>query len=74
MKSDQNSLEQIEQIIFKLPFQQQLELIGKMVEHLREQNFKSNDEEFDWEEFYGIAKGLWNEDAQEYVNHLREDR
>jgi len=28
----------------------------------------------DWGELYGLGKELWKEDAQEYVNHLREDR
>ncbi len=27
-----------------------------------------------WEEMYGIGKGIWAQDAQEYVNQLREDR
>lgn len=74
MKADQHNLEQIEQVIFKLPLLEQLELMGKMVEHLREQNIKTDDKDFNWEEFYGMAKGLWNEDAQLYVNHLREER
>ena len=25
-------------------------------------------------EFYGLGRGLWKEDAQEYVSRLREDR
>jgi len=28
----------------------------------------------DWEMMYGAGKGLWTEDAQAVVNHLREDR
>jgi len=32
-------------------------------------------EELLWEALYGLGKGLWKkEDAQEYVNRLREDR
>ncbi len=27
-----------------------------------------------WEEMYGIGKGIWKNDAQEYVNQSREDR
>jgi len=27
-----------------------------------------------WEEMYGIGKGVWEIDAQEYVNQLREER
>ncbi len=31
--------------------------------------------ELDWNKLYGLGKGLWNgEEAQEYVNRLREDR
>lgn len=31
--------------------------------------------ELDWNNLYGLGKGLWKgEDAQEYVNRLREDR
>jgi hypothetical protein len=29
----------------------------------------------DWSALYGLGKGLWDgEDAQEYVNRMREDR
>ena len=28
----------------------------------------------DLAQYYGIAKGLWDQDAQEYVSGLREDR
>ena len=35
----------------------------------------STREELDWSELYGLGKGLWNgEDAQDYVNRLRDDR
>lgn len=68
------NLERIEQVIFNLPPQEQLEFMEKMINHLKEQNLKPNEAEFNWNEFYGIAKGLWNEDAQEYINRLREER
>jgi hypothetical protein len=68
------NLERIEQVIFNLPFEEQLEFMEKMISHLKEQNLKPNETKFNWNEYYGIAKGLWNEDAQQYVNHLREDR
>lgn len=30
---------------------------------------------YDWSELYGLGKGLWaGEDAQAYVNRMREDR
>ncbi|MDZ7830638.1 MAG: hypothetical protein U5L07_02690 [Desulfobacterales bacterium] len=28
----------------------------------------------DWRELYGTGKGLWEMDAQDYVNSLRKDR
>ena len=32
-------------------------------------------QKLEWEELYGLGKGLWdNEDAQDYVTKLREDR
>ncbi len=35
----------------------------------------SDDKQLDWQELYGIGAGIWNgEDAQDYVNRLREDR
>lgn len=31
--------------------------------------------QLDWQGLYGLGKGLWaDEDAQEYINRLREDR
>jgi hypothetical protein len=35
---------------------------------------EEQEELLSWEEMYGIGKGVWKIDAQEYVNHLREDR
>lgn len=73
-KTDNSNLASIEQVIVNLSMEEQVELMETMMNRLKEQNLKSNDAEFNWEEFYGIAKGLWNEDAQEYVNRLREER
>jgi DNA-binding protein YbaB len=72
-KTDNPNLARIEQVIFNLPLQEQLELMEKMKNRLKEQSLKPNEAGFNWDEFYGIAKGIWNEDAQEYVNRLRED-
>jgi hypothetical protein len=30
--------------------------------------------QLDWKELYSVGKDLWKEDAQEYVNCLRENR
>ena len=51
-----------------------IELIEYLVHRLREKNIPAQ-EQLDWQELYGLGKGLWvNEDAQEYVNRLREER
>jgi hypothetical protein len=68
------NIEKITQAVFNLPPQEQLELMEKMINRLRARSLNLNEEEFNWDEFYGIGKGLWDEDAQEYVNRLREDR
>lgn len=34
-----------------------------------------HEKKLDWKELYGLGKGLWKtEDAQEFVNCLREER
>lgn len=51
-----------------------IELIEHLVRRLREKNIPAQ-EQLDWQELYGLGKGLWaDEDAQEYVNRLREER
>lgn len=69
------NLEQIEQEVSYLSLQDQLELIKKMINHIEKESLKQNEaDDFCWDQFYDISKGLWQEDAQEYVGHLREDR
>jgi hypothetical protein len=68
------TLEEIEKGIEKLTLQDQLELIEKLVQMLKKSNLGAK-KELDWSKLYGLGKGLWNnEDAQEYVNRLREER
>lgn len=51
-----------------------IELIENLVHRLREKNIPAQ-ERLDWQKLYGLGKGLWaDEDAQEYVNRLREER
>ncbi len=58
----------------RLSPEEQLELVERLVRQLREKGLAKK-EYLDWGELYGFGKGLWNgEDAQEYVNRLREDR
>jgi hypothetical protein len=68
------SFEEIEKGIETLELQEQLELMEKLI-HLMKKSELSMKKKLDWNELYGLGKGLWNgEDAQEYVDHLREER
>lgn len=52
----------------------QLKLVEKLARQLRKSGLAVR-RELDWEGLYGLGKGLWNgEDAQKYLNRLREDR
>jgi len=68
-------IDRIDNEITKLDKDIQLEIAERIIHRIRnkESNTKK-DEDFDWNRYYGIAKGLWDEDAQEYVDRLREDR
>ncbi len=51
-----------------------LELIERLARRLREKR-QIVPQTYHWQELYGLGKGLWaDEDAQDYVNRLREDR
>ncbi len=67
------TLEKIEQEIEKLTPQEQLKLVEKVAHQLRKLALGKK-KELDWGKLYGLGKRLWNEDAQRYVNRLREDR
>jgi hypothetical protein len=57
-----------------LSLSEHIELIEMLVHRLRDKS-GTMPKPLDWEELYGLGKGLWaDEDAQEYVNRLREDR
>ena len=63
----------IEKEIKRLSPKDQLKLIEKLVHRLRKTG-TSVKKELDWKNLYGLGEGLWKgEDAQEYVNHLRDD-
>jgi hypothetical protein len=69
---------EIEQNFLGLNNDEQLELLERLIHILRDKpknnNYKKS-QIFNWDKFYGIAKGLWlKEDAQDYVDRLREDR
>jgi len=68
------TLEKIEKEIEKLTPQEQLKLVERLAHQLRKAGLAMK-KELDWNKLYGLGKGLWKgEDAQEYVNRLREDR
>jgi hypothetical protein len=68
------ALEKIEKEIEGLTPQEQLKLVERLAHQLRKTGLAMK-KELDWNKLYGLGKGLWKgEDAQEYVNRLREDR
>ncbi len=69
-----NALVEIEKEIERLSPNEQLRLVEKLAHQLRKSAISSK-KKLDWKNLYGLGKGLWkDEDAQEYVSRLREDR
>ncbi len=69
-----STLGKIEKEIERLSPKEQLKLVEKLTHQLRKSGIKVKKER-DWKDLYGLGKGLWKgEDAQEYVNRLREER
>lgn len=67
-------LDKIEKQIESLPPKDQLKLVEKIAILLRKSGLAAK-RELEWSELYGLGKGLWDdEDAQSYVDRLREDR
>ena len=68
------TLEKIEKEAERLTPQEQLKLVERLVHQLMKTGLIIK-KELDWNNLYGLGKGIWKgEDAQEYVNRLREDR
>lgn len=68
------TLEKIEDEIKELEPREQLKLVESVIHHLRKSRLSMR-KELNWNKLYGLGKGLWEgEDAQGYVNRLREDR
>jgi len=64
----------IEKEIEKLSPKDQLKLVEKLSHQLRKSGITVKKDLY-WKGLYGLGKGLWrSEDAQEYVNRLREER
>ena len=69
-----STLVKIEKEIERLSPKDQLKLVEKLAHQLRKTGIAVK-KELDWKNLYGLGKGLWKgEDAQDYVNRLREDR
>ncbi len=68
------TFEIIEREIEKLKPQEQLKLVERVAHQLRK-TVLVPEKELDLNKLYGLGKGLWKgEDAQEFVNRLREER
>jgi hypothetical protein len=68
------TLEKIEKEIERLTPQEQLKIVERLAHRLRKTELAMK-KELDWNKLYGLGKGLWKgEDAQGYINRLREDR
>lgn len=48
-------------------------LMEKLIHQLKEES-EMQEKSKPCEELYGMGKGVWNCDAQQYVNQLREER
>ena len=67
-------LEKIEKDAEELTPQEQLKLVERLIHKLRQTGIAGR-KTFDWNKLYGLGKGIWEgEEAQEYVNKLREER
>jgi hypothetical protein len=71
---EETILETIEKQAGKLSIHDHIKLMEALLRQLKEKS-TTEQKELEWSRLYGLGKGLWeNEDAQEYVNRLREDR
>ncbi len=67
-------LGKIEKELEKLSPQEQLKLVERLAHQLRKKGIAMK-KQLDWNNLYGLGKGLWkSEDAQEYVDRLRQER
>lgn len=69
----QTSLNNIWKETQRLSRKERMELVEKLIHQLRIED-EGHEGLPSWEEIYGIGKGVWEIDAQEYVNQLREER
>ena len=52
---------------------ERMKLAERLIHQLRVED-EEQEGLLSWEEMYGIGKGVWEIDAQGYVNQLREER
>jgi hypothetical protein len=71
---EESPLQAIENQAAKLSLRDHIRLMETLARQLRAKS-ESTRHGLDWSTLYGMGKGLWgNQDAQDYVNGLREDR
>lgn len=67
------NLRKIERELENLSLGDQEKLTARLAQRLRQG--RREKKSCNWKKLYGLGKGLWREeDAQDYVNRLREDR
>ena len=70
----QSAVKKIEAELKNLSLTEQRRLVTRMSQHLRRRRGQKKPLR-DWSKLYGLGKGLWRrQDAQKFVNRLREDR
>ncbi|MCF8144714.1 MAG: hypothetical protein K9N21_12425 [Deltaproteobacteria bacterium] len=70
----QTQLINIEKQAAALSLDEHIKLMERLARQLAVKSRKSQ-LRYDWSALYGLGKGLWaGEDAQVYVNRMREDR
>ncbi len=63
----------IERELEALSLRDKEKLLARLIQRLRQRERRGASR--DWAKLYGLGKGIWNgEDAQNYVDRLREDR
>lgn len=66
-------LDNIWQETRKLSKAEKMELVEKLIHQLRVEE-RPMAGQTNWEQMYGVGKGIWDMDAQAYVDKIREDR
>lgn len=66
------NIKKIEQKIDMLEDEDLVRLLDSIVNQLKRKTRSKLHQ--DWRELYGAGKGLWQMDAQHYVNSIRRDR